>query len=345
MPPAIGLGEERVADDEPAAIAEIERLIRAQVTLHHPAGERPARRGQHPKSHGCVRAEFVVDGSVPEHLRHGLFKEPGIYAAWVRFSSAATPIAPDAKKDVHGMAVKLLGVGGEKLLPDERDATTHDFVLANSPVFFVRTASDNAAFVKAFTEKRTIWFFIGWNPFRWRLHELINVLKASRQSVFNPLQIQYWSQSAYKLGPHAVKYSAKPLSPRTDRRPVSQADNFLEEAMARQLKLGDAEFAFTVQRQVDPVRMPVEDPTIVWKESLSPPERVATIRVAPQTFDSDAQKRFAENLSFNPWHALPEHRPLGNANRIRRVVYDSISKLRHELNQEERREPTVDEIP
>jgi len=161
MPPAsdIGLGEERVSADEPAAIAEIERLIRAQVTLHHPPGVRPARRGQHPKSHGCVRAEFVIDGSVPEHLRHGLFKEPGTYGAWVRFSSAATPIAPDARKDVHGMAVKLVGVGGEKLLADERDATTHDFVLANSPVFFVRTASDNAAFVKAFTEKRTIWFF------------------------------------------------------------------------------------------------------------------------------------------------------------------------------------------
>ena len=48
----------------------------------------------------------------------------------------------------------------------------------------------------------------------------------------------------------------------------------------------------------------------------------------------------AEQISYTPWHALPEHAPLGGVNRVRRVVYESISRLRHELNGVPRREPT-----
>ncbi len=38
---------------------------------------------------------------------------------------------------------------------------------------------------------------------------------------------------------------------------------------------------------------------------------------------------FVENLSWNPWNALPEHRPLGGINRARKLVYDDSSALRH----------------
>lgn len=345
MRPAIGLGEEYVGPDEAAAIAEVDRMSRAAVESDFPPGTRPARRDQHPKPHGCVRAEFIVGDDVPDHLRHGLFREPHSYAAWIRFSSSSPRILPDAKKDAHGIAIKLLGVAGDKVLPGERQETTHDFILANSRAFFIRTAADSVPFVERFISGKLLsFFFFGRNPFRWRVHEFVNMLKATRKGVSNPLQIQYWSQTPYKLGPHAVKYSAKPLSPKTDRKPVSSGENFLEEAMVRQLSAREATFAFMVQRQTDPVKMPVEDATIVWNEALSPYEKVATIRIPPQTFDSDAQKEFAENLSFTPWHALPEHRPLGNTNRIRRVVYESISKLRHELNQVERREPDGTEV-
>ena len=32
-------------------------------------------------------------------------------------------------------------------------------------------------------------------------------------------------------------------------------------------------------------------------------------------------RRNANPLSFNPWHALAEHRPLGGMNRLRKVAY------------------------
>jgi hypothetical protein len=59
---------------------------------------------------------------------------------------------------------------------------------------------------------------------------------------------------------------------------------------------------------------------------------------------SPEQDLFCENLSFSPWHGLPEHRPLGLVNRVRKVAYSQISELRHELNRVSRLEPTGDEV-
>ena len=46
-----------------------------------------------------------------------------------------------------------------------------------------------------------------------------------------------------------------------------------------------------------------------------------------------------ENLSFTPWHTLLEHRPIGGIQRARKEIYQTISKVRHELNQQPRKEP------
>ena len=78
-------------------------------------------------------------------------------------------------------------------------------------------------------------------------------------------------------------------------------------------------------------------------ETKAPFIEVATIRIPKQRFDSDAQQTFCENLSYTPWHALAEHRPAGGINRIRKVVYEGISVLRHKLNKTPRIEPTGDE--
>ena len=67
---------------------------------------------------------------------------------------------------------------------------------------------------------------------------------------------------------------------------------------------------------------------------------VASITIPAQSFDSPEQDAFCENLSFTPWHCIDAHRPLGGINRVRRVVYEAISRLRHDLNAAPRREPT-----
>ena len=66
---------------------------------------------------------------------------------------------------------------------------------------------------------------------------------------------------------------------------------------------------------------------------------VAKIEIKRQTFDTKEQLEACENLSYTPWHSLPEHRPIGGVNRIRKRVYEQISTLRHTANSKPRREP------
>ena len=91
-----------------------------------------------------MRAEYTVGDDVPTELRHGVFREARTYTALVRFSNGKRD--DDRDDDLHGMAIKLLGVEGAKVLESEKDAPTQDFVLADQPVFFIRDLADYVPF-------------------------------------------------------------------------------------------------------------------------------------------------------------------------------------------------------
>ena len=160
----------------------------------------------------------------------------------------------------------------------------------------------------------------------------LEVIKAIRsQHVGSPLEIRYWSGSPYWLGSasgddgHAVKYS---VIPRPEVRkpgpahPEALAGDYLTQAVTRHLEANAAEFEFRVQLQKDAVKMPVEDVSVAWSEEDSPPKTLATIRIPVQKVDMTGPVAArCEAMSFSPWHALAEHRPMGGMNRLRRVVY------------------------
>ena len=75
----------------------------------------------------------------------------------------------------------------------------------------------------------------------------------------------------------------------------------------------------------DPVADPIENPMVRW---TSEPIAVATIKIAPQAFETPEHMKEAEELSFDPWHALAAHRPIGGINRARREVYPASLTLR-----------------
>jgi hypothetical protein len=79
---------------------------------------------------------------------------------------------------------------------------------------------------------------------------------------------------------------------------------------------------------------------VLWPTRLSPRIPVATLRIPRQRFDSPEQLAFARNLSFNPWHCLPVHRPLGNQSRARRRMYQTLAQFRQKNNRVEHIEPT-----
>ena len=340
--PGLELGKEYPPPNERELLEQIEAVIAEKLKRDFPPNVRPALRDAHPKAHGCVRAECIVNDNLPEDLRVGIFREPRTYPAWIRFSASNATIQKDQKKDAHGFSIKLMNVPGEKILESEKLETTHDFILANNRVYFIRNLEDYLLLTEAVAQSRLLGFFFGWNPFKWRLHELKCTYQATHHPVYNLLQTQYWSETPYKWGNTAAKYSVRPRLPATDTKPCSSSPNFLQQSMAQTLDAHEVVFDFMIQLQTDPVKMPVEDATVVWNESLSPFRKVAVIRIPPQVFVTPERLRFAENLSYTPWHALPEHIPLGGINRARRTVYDTVSRLRHQFNNQPRTEPTDD---
>jgi hypothetical protein len=339
---ALDLGEERAESGEDALIGRILQINQDLLDT----SPRPVRRGQHPKQHGCVLGEFVVEPRLSDELRHGVFRAPRQFPAIIRFSNGRE--WDDRKGDIHGMAIKLLDVEGEKILDAERNAPTQDLILADGPVFFIRNLADYVPFSEdVLNAAKSLWgrivlvvkLLISWD-YKWRL-----LRAATAKKPDSPLRIQYWSQTPYKLGGPAARYTARPDLSLVPAPPNSNSKDRLREAMAAHLASREARFDFLVQIQTDPVAMPVEDPTVVWDERRSPFRKVATIVIPPQHCDTPERTTFCENLSYTPWHSLPAHRPLGGINRARRIVYEAISRRRHELNQVLRHEPSLKDVP
>jgi hypothetical protein len=143
-----------------------------------------------------------------------------------------------------------------------------------------------------------------------------------------------------------MQYSFWPKSKKRTpipRLPLRPPDDYLRNAMIASLQAGDVDLDVRVQLQTDPHLMPIENAAVLWPERLSPRVSVATLRILRQSFDSPAQMDFAKRLSYNPWHSIAEHRPLGNQSRARHRMYFTLSQLRHQLNAVPHYEPTGDE--
>lgn len=328
---------EEIPPGEEAATRRIVELIETSVR-EAALKDGHARRDAHAKHHGCVKAEVEVLPGVPAEFRRGIFAARPSYPAWIRFSNGSGKSQDDREGDGRGMAIKVLDV--------ESESGTQDFLMINHPVFFVRNAEDYVDFQQALSQGNIMkFFFPGLNPLKWRFREMGIARAIQAKEVRDPLAIDYFSLTPYALGEAEVKYVARPCvapgkSLREDRE-KSDSPNFLREALAERLVSGAACFELRIQARTRPEEMPIEDPTVEWKGGREVP--LARIRIPSQEFESPEQMRFCENLSFTPWHSAAEHRPLGGINRVRKTVYEAISRLRHELNGEPRREPVAGE--
>ncbi len=326
---ASGTPPEAIPPGEAEAIGIIEKIIENSVRAQM-AADPPARRDAHPKPHGCVAAQFRVLDDLPPALRQGLFAQPHTYQAWIRFSNSDGKPQPDAVGDGRGMAMKLVGVEGSP-------SGTQDFITISHPVFIVRNAIDYVDLQENLASPLRF-FLPSWNPCRWRIREALNAFAIERQKPSNVLNLRYWSMTPYLFGGTPCKFSTIPVGPAS---PFNERNgpNFLRANLVAALDQGEAAFDFCIQLRTKPEAEPIEDPAIVWKESDSPFVPVARITIPRQTFDTPLQNAFGENLSYTPWHGLEAHRPLGGVNRVRRSVYQAISRLRHALNHKVPTEP------
>ena len=339
----LGLAEEKVDADEKESLDKIISLMADQMRGRFTPGA--YERGGNTKTHGIVRANVTIRDDLPAHCRQGIFATPRTYPAYVRFSGPGPDVPADIR-DVGfvSMAVKLMGVPGEKLMDEEK--FTQDFITICTPTFVTPNTRENAKLQYWSLAHMPVYYFL--NP---KDTHLLDFFMQSlwNEMQYNPLGQRYWSCTPYLLGEgQAMMYSFLPKTEVDTKVPGlpfgKVAFNYLRENMIKTLSKHGVEFDLLIQVQTDPFLMPTENASVRWPEKLSPFIPAATVRIPPQKFDSEAQFAFAKRLKMNPWHCLSEHRPLGNQNRARLRMYYELSKFRQDMNKTTHLEPTGDEV-
>ncbi len=319
---------------------------------------RHAIRQAHAKSHGIVKGVLTVYGNLPEHLRQGLFAQPGSYPIIVRFSTAPGDIHSDRVPSSCGMAIKVLGVPGAKAEADDA-SRNQDFLLVNSPIYF----ADTAAYL---TAQRIIEKQLGAPQGLLGLIEIIaRVAKKAAGAIGlkSPVLLDalaappnhilgetFHSMAAIRYGDYIAKMSAAPLSDSVRKLTGVVADS--SESILRDLVCGffkteTAEYELRAQLCAGLDRMPVENASVKWPDELSPQQPVAKITLPPQNAYSPARRVYGDDiLSFSAWRCLAAHRPLGSIMRLRLRAYEASSRFRHETNARPQIEPQdISELP
>src|SRR5262249_45085737 len=90
-------------------------------------GRDPATRPVFLRLHGVAHGRLVMRSGLPMNLRVGVFGQKDEYPVWVRFSSDVQPGRQDLNGTV-GVAIKLFGIDGRKLLDPDEQSRTQDFI-------------------------------------------------------------------------------------------------------------------------------------------------------------------------------------------------------------------------
>lgn len=319
-PPSTDWQEDVAADEDERfeRHAETLREVQCRQSKKHGPG-----RALHRKSHAGAEAELEVLPDLPAEVGAGLFAHPGRYRAYVRFSNGRQMHGPDLAPDLRGFAVKVLGVEGRKLIPGLEDATTQDFLSINvaSQPFrdtdeFMRfaTAVDNQLLalprlIAAFGPVKTL--------------RLLGELR-SMAGPPSVATIPFFSAVPVQWGDFAGKYAFFPqgLDGAPGRR--GRGAGYLADDLVGRLAAGPLRYEMKVQLFRDEERTPIEDASVEWKEDAAPFTTIATLVVPSQDVLGERGRKlaeFVEQLSFDPWHALEAHRPLGDIMRARNHAY------------------------
>lgn len=321
----------------------IARLIAAGIVSDHyeTAAALPpevARRSQHAKTHGCVHAKFIVDHALTGDLATGAFQPGASYDAVLRVSNANGSARPDRKGDGRGMAIKLKSTDGSDI---------QDFVLVNFPVFFVDDVPEYQRFMAIIHARssnllmalRLVGFFVPW-----RLRKGLIFLRLFFLTIEDPFDATYHSMSPFALGSSlVVRYIVTPVqrsaaNGSTDGA-AEERPNFLRSRMRRRLASpgNGIVLDFSVQIRDRATLQDVEQASRRWRRAADRIVHIARIEVPAQDFATADRFCTCEDMTFSPWHCLPEHRPLGGLNRSRLLAYLVSSRVRRRLNMVDRK--------
>ena len=316
----------------PGEAEQLERLAEQLRDMQRARGK-PADRGLHAKGQAGVEASFEVLPDVPDYARIGIFSTPGTFKAYVRFSNGAGARQRDTRPDVRGIAIKVVGVPGRKIIPSMEDAKTQDFLLIQSASQPFKTADEFVWLVRASRSQATLFpkMIFRFGPAR-ALRILRQLLAGLSRPVVSVATSRYYTALPLKFGPFAAKCALAPLSTTDPSAKPGTGPDYLGDELAARLATGPVTFDFCAQFYVDDARTPIEDASVEWSETTAPFVRLARLTLLKQDMRSPRGKQiadFVEGLSFDPWHATEDFRPLGNMMRARNAAYRLSTQERH----------------
>jgi hypothetical protein len=235
--------------------------------------------------------------------------------------------APDRTPDIRGFAIQVQGVTGDSALGNGA-AKSQDFTLINSEVFgfpkseefvafVVAASSGNAALLKYLLKR----YGLLAGPAR-----LLKLLKAVGKPFGGFATEALFSAAPMACGPYAVRVRLLPSVSNGAATPAANKDWGGD--FAARLACQDLKWKLQLQPFVSEALTPIEDASVNWP---SPYSTVAQLSLPRQDVAEAAGQTLLSQVDaavFDPWQALAAHRPLGDVQRARKVVYFESQKGR-----------------
>lgn len=317
--------KEHVAPDEAerfASYGEQFVAIQARKSKRYGPG-----RALHRKQITAAAGTLEVLPNLPKFAAQGLFSKVGRYEVWVRLSNGGMDRASDGTPDIRGFALRVLGVKGDSALGNG-PAVSQDFTLINQSKFAFAKSDEFVAFVVAAGESKgalikylfTRYGLLG-GPKR-----LLQMVKTVKKPFSGFATENLFSAVPIANGRYAVRVRLVPAVT-NGQGSAGGKPNWAGDFGA---KLGKQALRWELQLQafVNEEETPIEDASVDWQ---TPYTTVAMLTLPQQDIASKEGKALEEKVEsavFDPWQALAEHRPLGDVQRARKVVYFASQKAR-----------------
>lgn len=310
---------ETVAEDEVARFDGYARELREMQKARARDGK--TRRALHAKQHVGVVGRLVV-AQQPGPPYPALFAQPATWPVYARFSNGSGARQHDGVADVRGIAIKLVGVPGRKLIPGLEDKLTQDFLFIQAPATPFRGPDEFVSFVRIAAKGKALLVprLIG----AFGLGRTLSILGglASMPKVRSMATARFYTATPIRFGKTAAKLALFPLS--TAAGASGAGRDALRDDLVSRLKDGPIEYGLRAQLFVDEATTPIEDASVVWPEARTPFLELGRLTLPRQEVLSPRGREIeglVERLSFDPWHAVEELRPLGAMMRARSPAY------------------------